>query len=148
VAAMLAQRRNNSSTTKSTPETKQSTSTSKFGGKKRSGGKISALAGKLNFGPGGVSPFGRGRPMMMSPKSTPPSGGIPRIGQHRRMRSKSTSGAAGATTSSSPTDMVHQTMSRPTLPKRRAPTPKSKNKSRRPMSTRVTKADMLAQMKS
>ena len=55
--------------------------------------KINALAGKLNFGAGGISPFGRGRPMSIAaPRSTPPGGlgGLACQPAHTRTRSRST----------------------------------------------------------
>ena len=140
VAAMLAAKRNNAIKA-STPETKQPSSKLK---KKRSN-KINALAGKLNFGAGGISPFGRGRPMSIAaPRSTPPGGlgGLACQPAHTRTRSKSTASEPMVTGT-----MNHATMGRPTLPKRRTPTPVKGGRRRRPASMRVTKTDMMSQLK-
>ena len=140
VAAMLAAKRNNAIKA-STPETKQPSSKLK---KKRSN-KINALAGKLNFGAGGISPFGRGRPMSIAaPRSTPPGGlgGLACQPAHTRTRSRSTASEPMVTGT-----MNHATMGRPTLPKRRTPTPVKGGRRRRPASMRVTKTDMMSQLK-
>ena len=140
VAAMLAAKRNNAIKA-STPETKQPSSKLK---KKRSN-KINALAGKLNFGAGGISPFGRGRPMSIAaPRSTPPGGlgGLACQPAHTRTRSKSTASEPMVTGT-----MNHATMGRPTLPKRRTPTPVKGGRRRRPASMRVTKTNMMSQLK-
>ena len=139
VAEMLARQKKAAADAKSTPEALP-ISVKKSGGK-RSGGKISALAGKLNFGiPSGMSPFGRGppsggvspfgqrAPSMISPQSLPMyNSPMERRGGHNRTKSKSFTGGKGSATTS---EMSHATMNRPALPRRRTPTPSKKSGSK------------------
>jgi hypothetical protein len=153
VAAMLAKASSPNTPSTSTSETNTRIKKSS----KKGGGKISALAGKLNFGVGGISPFGRG-PMMRSPASTPSGGGLRRAysspngdssdgsgSAHVRNRSQSlTTPTSSSVVSPS---LVHATMNRPTLPRRRTPNSGNRRSVRRPKSLRVTKKDMISQMK-